>query len=101
MTTIKVSVPVSPETIEREITLPAYRKSKDGEKFVKVISADEGITVYYHPQNGSVNIQVWNFCGSGELDLKNRDLMDSTKEEFEGAFERALDRLSNLQIQHA
>lgn len=95
MTTIKVQIPVSPETIEREVQLPAYRKDKYG-SFFKVVSEKLAICIvagdsYCISVNATMAMEV----------LTEKKYFDCSKEEFEKAFEQVLDRLSNLQITHA
>lgn len=97
MSTLKIQIPVSPETVEREVTLPAYRK--DNVSFSKVISENERIDViqidtYY-------GIIRKTFSGAGSEVLTSRSYSDCIPQEFESAFEKVKDLISELDIQHA
>lgn len=97
MTTIKVQIPVSPETIEREVQLPAYRKDKFGCVY-KVISPSMCICVVPGDEK-SCCISVTRVMANEVLTEKQYS--DCGKNEFDDLYEKTLDILSNLQIQHA
>lgn len=92
---ITVSIPVSPETREVEISLPCYRKSKDGTKFVKAIAENDSIIVNAH--GNQFVIGHWNFSGCAEHGLRSTSLVDCTPEEFENAYQNVLEKLVSLQ----
>lgn len=96
MTKIKVNVPVSPETVEREITLPAYRKDKFN-GFYKVVSEESTISV----ADGDDSYCISHTVRTSMDVLTSREYSDCSKEDFEAAYERTLDKLSSLQIQQA
>lgn len=85
MSTIKIKTVVT-STKEREIQLPAYFKSKNGLRYVKVVSPTSSIGVSIY----DFHITVEKTDGAISLD----DLRQTTEEDFYHAAARAMDKLT-------
>lgn len=88
MSKITVQIPVSPESIEREITLPCYRKNEYA-SFYKVISEDEMIVVL---SSGAYLIGV----RSMDAEIFDRSHSPCTPQEFDQAYEAVMEKLTQL-----
>jgi len=100
MKTITITVPVSPEVVEREITLPAYRVTGNDEGYfkevVKIIDENTVCKCWINETGGvsvsTIDTNVGSF-------FTNSNYRASTESEFQSHLERGIELIKNFQLQ--